>query len=345
MIHHVVFGQTPGGKKVEKLILRNKSGLKLELITYGATISSLEVPGKNGKSEDVVAGFDNLDAYLHEHPYFGCMVGRYANRIAGGQFDLDGVTYSLARNNGDNHLHGGVEGFDKKVWNIMEVNDRPYPSVLLSYLSEHLEEGYPGNLEVRHRITIGPGNQIVLDTEARTDRPTILNLTNHSYFNLSGFRKNIYDHQVMIHARTITEAGEGLIPTGKFLDVRGTPFDFTRHTPIGKNIDRIPPGYDHNFVVNRKEENEPVPVAEVYDPLSGRVLKVISTQPGVQFYTGNFLDGSLKGKGGVIYGKHSAFCLETQHFPDSPHHPHFPSTVLREGELFKHSTIFAFSVK
>ncbi len=329
---------------MEKLVMQNQQGMKVELITYGTILVSIEVPDRTGTPGDVVAGFDTIEGYLQGHPYFGCLVGRFANRIAGGVFELDGNTYSLARNNDGNHLHGGVEGFDKKVWSIMEVHDGPDPSVRLRYLSQHLEEGYPGNLEVLQRVTLGRDNSLHIDLEARTDRPTILNLTNHSYFNLSAFRENIYRHELRLFSRSYTDVGPGLIPTGKLLPVEGTPLDFQVAKPVGRDIDRIPPGYDHNFVVE-KAADELGTVAELYDPKSGRLMTVRSTQPAVQLYTGNFLDGSLRGKSGIVYGKHAALCLETQHYPDSIHHPHFPSVVLREGEIFSQRTVFSFSVR
>ena len=344
MIQPTAFGYTPGGRQVEKVVLQNKQGMKAELITYGAIITSIEVPDREGNTENVVAGFDTLAGYLQGHPYFGCVVGRYANRIAGGNFVLEGNVYSLAKNNEGNHLHGGIEGFDKKVWEIVEISDLPAGRVKLHYHSKHLEEGYPGNLDVMLYYSLDEENRLKIDYEAHTDRPTVINLANHSYFNLSAFRNNIYCHELLIRALSYTETGPGSIPTGRILEVKNTPLDFTRFKPIGKDIEEVPPGYDNNYIPDREGAGLEF-ISEVYEPDSGRVMRVFTTQPGVQLYTGNFLDGSLRGAGGVNYDKHSSFCLETQHFPDAPHHPHFPSTVLLPGEVYRHSTVYAFEVR
>jgi len=336
------FGQA-GGEDVDLYTLQNDRGMLVRIITYGGIITHLQVPDREGHPRDVVLGFDELTSYLRGHPYFGTITGRYAGRIAGGRFDLDGHTYELARNDGDNHLHGGLRGFDKVVWEAATRKDPTHVSLILSYLSPHMEEGYPGNLKVRVIYTLMEDNVLEITYEAETDRPTVLNLTNHSYFNLAG-AGNIRDHVLQLNADHYTPSDATLIPTGEILPVAGTPMDFTRPAPIGARFDQLtgdPRGYDHNYVINRSAEGLAL-AARVRDPASGRVMEVRTTEPGVQLYTGNFLDGSLTGKGGRRYERHAGFCLETQHYPDAPHHPNFPSIVLRPGATYRQTTVHRF---
>ncbi len=344
------FGKTPAGETVPLYTLSNRYGYSVSITPYGAIISSIVVPDRAGRPGDVVLGFDRLDGYLAEHPYFGCVVGRYANRIAGGRFSLDGREYELARNNGPNHLHGGLQGFDKRLFTAREIRERDYVGLELTYLSPDGEEGYPGKLELTVIYTWNDLNELRIEYRALSDQPTICNLTQHSYFNLADAGAGtVLDHLLKIDADSITPVDETLIPTGEFMPVAGTPFDFRRLRPIGSGIDddhpqiKHGPGYDHNFVLNgppgvlRK-------VAVLYDPASGRSLTVSTTEPGLQFYAGNFLDGSIRGKNGAVYGRRHGLCLETQHFPDSPNQPEFPSTVLRPGRVFTSTTVYAFAV-
>jgi len=344
------FGKTPDGQVVQMVTLANRSGVEAKIITYGGIIVSLKVPDRNGKLDDVVLGFDNLEDYITKSPYFGAITGRYANRIAGGKFTLDGTEYTLARNNGPNHLHGGIKGFDKVVWKIERAKasggilgaDRA--ELKLSYLSKDGEEGYPGNLECTVTYTLTAENELKISYEATTDKPTVVNLTNHSYWNLAGQGNgDILAHELMLNADDYTPVDEGLIPTGEIRPVRGTPMDFTRPMTIGSRIKQVDiGGYDHNFVLNGRPGKMKL-CARVYEPTSGRVMEIHTTEPGVQFYTGNFLDGSLTGKQGRVYKKHYAFCLETQHFPDSPNKPNFPSVVLRPGQKYRSQTVYSFS--
>jgi aldose 1-epimerase len=343
------FGKLPDGTAVELYTLSNESGMIVQIMTYGGIITSLRVPDREGNLGDVVLGYDSLDGYLTRNPYFGCIVGRFANRIAGGRFALDGVDYQLAVNNGPNHLHGGLVGFDKRVWRAATGRSDGAICLALSYLSRDGEENYPGNLYVTVTYTLMRDNALRISYRARTDKPTILNLTNHTYFNLAGVG-DILDHEVMINADRFTPVNEALIPTGDLQPVEGTPLDFRQPMRIGARINdpheqiARAGGYDHNFVVNGTP-GELRLAARVYEPTRGRVLEVRTTEPGVQFYTGNFLDGTISGKGGVVYARRSGLCLETQHFPDSPNQPTFPSTVLRPGENFHSTTVFTFSTR
>lgn len=339
------FGVTPDGEEVQLFSLENDQGMALKIINYGGIIVSLEVPDRKGAIADVVLGHDALEGYLNRSRYFGALIGRYANRIGRGQFSLNGNTYSLPTNNGRNHLHGGLKGFDKVVWSAKEIND----GLELSYFSRDGEQGYPGNLTATVSYVLGNDNELTIEYRAETDRETIVNLTNHSYFNLAG-GGTILDHQLEIHADAFTPVDETLIPTGEIRSVKGTPMDFTSSQAIGARLKdddeqlRHAGGYDHNFVL-RDLGRAMQKAVHVFDPNSGRTLEVLTTQPGLQFYSGNFLDGSIIGKKGQAYIKHSACCFETQHFPDSPNHPNFPSTVLRPGEEYRHSTVFRFSVE
>ena len=345
------FGQLPDGREVELFTLRNNQGAEVSIMTYGATIVSLKMPDKEGIIEDVALGFDSLQGYMGDNPYFGSIVGRYGNRIAGGEFTLDGQSYPLARNNSPNHLHGGVVGFDKVLWEASTPDNSDSPArVAFSYLSEDGEEGYPGNLSVKVVYTLTHENSLVVDYEASTDKATPVNLTQHTYFNLGGGGEgNILDHELHLNASHFTPVDSTLIPTGEIRSVAATPFDFkSMPMVIGARIAESDTqlvygnGYDHNYVVDHQGGDSITWVATAYDPSSGRTMEVHSSEPGVQFYTGNFLDGTITGKNGNVYGRNAGFCLETQHFPDSPNQPNFPSTILRPGELYSSTTVFTF---
>lgn len=344
-IQQTSFGNLPDGTEIELFTLTNGKGLRVRIMTYGATVVSLETPDRAGRTADIVLGFDTLEGYLGVNPYFGSIVGRYANRIAKGRFSLDGITYKLATNNGENHLHGGIRGFDKVVWKAEPVRETGSVGVRLSYLSRDGEEGYPGNLSVTVVYTLTEADELKINYEAITDKPTPVNLTNHSYFNLAGQGEgDILEHELMINADAYTPVDEGLIPTGEILPVKDTPMDFTVLKAIGARIAEVKGGYDHNFVL-RGGGGRLELAAEVYGPSTGRFLEIDTTEPGIQFYTGNFLDGTITGKGGKVYKQHYGFCLETQHFPDSPNQPGFPSTILRPGEKFTSLTVYRFSKK
>jgi aldose 1-epimerase len=341
------FAQTSQPQPVDLYTLTNDHGITTQITNYGGTLVTLHTPDRNGRLGDIVLGFDTLAEYQTRSPFFGCIAGRYANRLANARFVLDGVTYTLAANNGPNHLHGGLRGFDKVVWQAEAKQAEDAVALQLRYLSSDGEEGYPGNLDVTLTYTLTNANELRLDYQATTDKPTILNLTNHTYFNLAGQGK-ILDHLMLIDADRFTPVNATLIPTGELPSVAGTPFDFRTPTPIGARIAqdheqlRYGGGYDHNWVLNRPEQGLRQ-VITVTEPTSGRRLIVATSQPGVQFYTGNMMPDTLPGKGGQVYTKRSGFCLETQHFPDSPNQPHFPSTVLRPGEQYHETTVFGFS--
>lgn len=342
------FGTMPDGTLVEAYTLKNAGGIEVKAIGYGAIITSLKVPDRSGNVADVVLGFENLDGYLKGHPYFGAIVGRYGNRIGKGQFTVHGKTYSLAKNNGPNHLHGGVTGFDKVLWTTAVVSGEN--AVTFTRTSPDGEEGYPGNLSTKITYTLTDRNELIVDYHATTDKATPVNLTQHSYFNLAGDGAgDILGHEVTINADRYTPVDDTLIPTGELASVEGTPFDFRKPTAIGARISADHPqlkagrGYDHNWVLNRSGEGLQL-AARVVEPKTGRTLEVSTQEPGVQFYTGNFLDGSLTGKGGHVYAHRTGFCLETQHYPDSPNKPNFPSTILRPGQEYKTRTVFTFGV-
>jgi len=348
------FGKAPDGEEVDLYTLTNKNGAEAAITTYGGSVVWLKVPDRDGKLGDVVLGFDSVDGYVSNTSYLGALIGRYGNRIGHAQFKLDGKTYTLAKNNGENTLHGGTKGFNKAVWTAKEIPAKDGQALELSYLSKDGEEGFPGNLHVRVIYTLEDSNALKIEYFATTDKDTVVNLTNHSYFNLAGPGSgsgDILGHILMIEADKFTPVDSGLIPTGELRDVAGTPFDFRKPTPIGARIDsddeqiKLGGGYDHNFVLRRKAGEAISLAARVVEPKTGRVMEVWTTQPGVQFYTGNFLDGSLHGKGGISYTKRSAFCLETQHFPDSPNKPKFPSTELKPGEHYHTTTIYKFSTE
>jgi len=344
------FGQTPDGQGVRLYHLRNASGMTAEIMTYGAIVVSLEAPDRDGQMDDIVLGYDDLAGYLKETPYFGAIVGRYGNRIGKGKFTLDGVTYTLATNNDENHLHGGLKGFDKVVWDDEPVWRPDGVGVKLSYLSKDGEEGYPGNLQATVVYVLTNKNELRIEYEATTDKATPVNLTHHGYFNLTGAKRDILGHELMLNADKFTPVDAGLIPTGHLVDVEGTPMDFRKSTPIGARIDAdyeqltFGGGYDHNWVLNKRSRGMTL-AARVYEPTTGRVMEVRTLEPGVQFYAGNFLDGTLAGKNNVVYQHRYGFCLETQHYPDSPNKPGFPSTILRPGGKYQTTTVYRFSAK
>jgi aldose 1-epimerase len=340
----------PDGTPVRLFTLTNANGMEVRAITYGLIIVSLKVPDRNGRLGDVVVGHETLAGYLTKSRFFGAVVGRYGNRIGNGRFSLEGHSYQLPQNNGSNHLHGGVKGFDKIVWEATITRDPRGPSVVFTHTSPDGNEGYPGTLATRITYTLTEQNELVVDYHATTDKPTIVNLTQHSYFNLAGEgSRDILDHRLTLRADRYTPVDASMIPTGELAPVDGTPFDFRRETRIGARIDddhpqvRLASGYDHNFVLTR---NGPglVQAIRVVEPDTGRTLDISTTEPGVQFYSANKLDSSFVGKGGHIYGSRTAFCLETQHFPDSPNKPNFPSAVVRPGEEYKSTTVFGFGI-
>jgi aldose 1-epimerase len=342
------FGQTADGREVTLYTLTNTNGLRVRITNYGAILVSLEVPDRDGKLADITLGFDALDGYLAVHPYFGATVGRYANRIGKARFELDGVEYELAANDGENHLHGGIKGFDKVVWRPENLwaNDNE-ALVKMSYISEDDEEGYPGNLACAVTYTLTKDDELKINYEAETDKTTVVNLTNHSYFNLAGQGSgDILGHELTLNADKYTPVDEGLIPTGEIRSVKDSPMDFTLPMSIGSRIKQVGDGYDHNYVLNSGPDLSGLALAaRAYEPTSGRVMEIFTTEPGVQLYTGNFLDGSLTGKAGKVYKKHYAFCLETQHFPDSPNKPEFPSVVLQPGQKYTSVTVHKFSTR
>jgi aldose 1-epimerase len=336
---------TVDGKAVKLYTLTNVNGTVVKITNYGGIVTSWVTKDRAGNRSNVVIGYDSLAPYLQAPPYFGAIIGRYGNRIAKGTFAIDGTTYALATNDGPNHLHGGKKGFDKVVWDAQPDTTGGNTSLILTYLSKDGEEGYPGNLKVKVVYTLNDGDGLVMDYSAETDKATIVNLTNHSYFNLSGDVSNtILNHQLQVNADKYTPVDATLIPTGNMVDVTGTPFDFRSPYKIGERIANVDGGYDHNFVLNRNSAGMEL-VATLYDTISGRQLEVITTEPGLQFYSGNFLDGSLKTPDGKAIVKHGALCLETQHYPDSPNKPDFPATVLKPGEKYSTQTIYKITVR
>jgi aldose 1-epimerase len=350
-VHKESFGKTEDGKPVDLYSLTNANGLEVRAMNFGSEIVSIKVPDKAGHLDDVVLGYDNLEGYLKNPAYFGAVVGRYANRIAKGMFTLNGQTFNLAKNNGPNTLHGGLKGFNKQLWDGKEFKNDQGVGVEFSYLSKDGEEGYPGNLQVKVKYTLTEDNRLVVDYEATTDKATPLNLSQHSYFNLAGEGNgDILQHHLLLNADRFTPVDKDLIPTGELRAVQGTPMDFNKPTAIGARINQdyeqlvLGRGYDHNWVINRKD-NTLTRAALVHEPTTGRVLEVLTTEPGVQFYSGNFLDGTITGKHGHVYKQRYGFCLETQHFPDSPNHPKFPTTILQPGQTFRSQTVFKFSAQ
>ncbi len=345
------FGEMPDGTAVDLYALRNAGGCEVRITNYGGIVVSLTVPDREGKLDDVVLGFETLGQYLAGSPYFGALIGRYGNRIGAARFTLDGVEYTLAANDAANSLHGGDRGFDKVLWQAKAIESEKEDSLELTYLSADGEEGYPGNLSVTVVYTWTGDNELRIDYTATTDRKTVLNLTHHSYFNLAGAGAgDNLAHEMLINADRFTPVDAYLIPTGELRGVAGTPMDFRQPTAIGERIDAddeqlaLAGGYDHNWVLNGAD-GSPAPAARVHEPTTGRIMEVLTTEPGIQFYAGNFLDGSQVGKGGRAYPYRSAFCLETQHFPDSPNRPEFPSTVLGPGETYRQTTVYRFSAR
>jgi aldose 1-epimerase len=338
------FGTTKDGKAVEIYTLTNKHGLVARVMTYGATLTELRIPDKSGNADSIVLGFNDFAKYEAGHPFFGSTTGRVANRIAKGKFSVDGKPYTVAVNNGPNHLHGGPNGFDKQLWNAQPIKSADGPSVKFTYLSPDGDQGFPGNLDTTVVYTLTNDDELKIDYTAKTDKPTIVNLTNHSYFNLAGEGSGtVLDQVLMLNADRYTEFDSTQIPTGKILPVAGTPLDFRKPTPIGDHIEEAK-GYDHNFVLNGLAKQMKL-AARVVDPKSGRTMEIHTDQPGVQLYTANGLDGSIKGLSGKPYPKYGAFCLETQHFPDSVNHPEFPTVILRPGETYHTVTVHKFSAK
>jgi aldose 1-epimerase len=350
-IKKVPFGETADGQPVDLYTLTNPQGMEVSITDYGATVVSLLVPDRHGHLDDVVLGYDTLEEYIAASPYFGAVVGRYGNRIAKGRFTLDGHEYKLAQNNNENHLHGGIKGFDKAVWKARGLLGDQGPGLSLTYTSQDGEEGYPGNLSVKVLYVLADDNQLTIHYQATTDKPTPVNLTNHSYFNLAGQGTgDVLSHVLLLNADRFTPVDEGLIPTGELRPVAGTPMDFTQPTAIGARVEeddrqlKFGLGYDHNWVLNGDPGSIRL-AARVQEPASGRVMEVFTSEPGIQFYCGNFLDGSNVGKGGRVYKHRYGFCLETQHFPDSPNKPDFPSTILKPGQEYNTTTIFKFSAE
>jgi aldose 1-epimerase len=340
--------KTRAGEAVDLFTITNTNGLEASITNFGGIVVSMKTPDRNGRMTDVVLGFDTLDGYLGDNPYFGAIVGRYGNRIAKGRFTLNGKEYKLATNNGPNHLHGGIKGFNKVVWQAQPIGDS---GLKLTYVSKDGEDGYPGTLTATVEYTLTGADELKISYLATTDKDTVVNLTNHSYFNLAGEgTSDILGHQMQIHADRFTPVDSTLIPTGELRPVAGTPFDFRQPHTIGERINssdeqiKFGGGYDHNFVVNGAAGTLR-PASRVFEPKSGRVMEVLTTEPGVQFYSGNFLDGSIKGKGGKPYNRRYGFCLETQHFPDSPNHPNFPSTTLQAGKKYQSTTVYKFSTQ
>jgi aldose 1-epimerase len=343
------FGTTPDGESVDIYTLKNKNGLIAKISTYGALLTEMHVPDRDGKLGDVTLGFDRLEDYVNGHPYFGATVGRYGNRIKLGKFTLDGVEYTLATNNDPNHLHGGDKGFDKRVWSARALDADSGAAVEFSYTSKDGEEGYPGNLTSIVVYTLTDDNELTVDYKATTDKATVLNLTNHAYWNLKGEGTgDILGHELELVSDFFTPVDDSLITTGEIRPLDGLPLDFRTPTAIGARIAQMtgdPGGYDHNFVLRKSGIDKLELAARVHEPTTGRVMEILTTEPGIQFYSGNFLDGTLTGKAGGVYNKHNGFCLETQHFPDSPNKPHFPTVVLRPGETYTHHTVHRFSTR
>jgi len=349
------WGQTAEGENIALCTLSNTNGLKARIMSYGAALVSLEVPDREGEMGDIVLGHDAAEGYLNAdtNPYFGAIVGRYGNRIAKGKFTLEGVEYSLATNNDENHLHGGDKGFDKVVWEVNPegASSKDGSQVTFTYVSKDGEEGYPGTLTCKVTYLLTNEDELKISYEARSDKDTVVNLTHHSYFNLTGTERDILDHELMLNADRYTPVDEGLIPTGELAVVKDTPMDFTKPTTIGARINednqqlKFGQGYDHNWVLNKENPGELTLAAEVYEPTTGRVMAIHTTEPVIQFYSGNFLDGTIKGKGGRVYQLRYGFCLETQHFPDSPNQSEFPSTILKPGEKYSHITVHKFSTR
>ncbi len=344
-IQSKLWGKTDG-KEVRLYTLTNANGIVVEITNYGGIVVSMKAPDRDGKVENIVLGFDNFTQYEKQNsPFMGAIIGRFANRISGAEFVLDAVRYKLAPNDNPNHSHGGNNGFDKVVWDASEIIGADSVGVALHYLSKDTEEGYPGNLKVKVTYVLNNDNELKIQYEAQTDKPTILNLTHHSYFNLASYKENILNHELTIFADNFTPTDPSWIPTGEISPVAGTDFDFTQPHKVGERINNLANGYNVNFVLNKKSNNELSKAAEVYDSESGRFMEVYTTEPGLQLYTADYLDGTIIGRGNIVYGKNMGLCLEAQHFPDSPNKPNFPSTVLRPGEIYTQLTIYKLSTR
>ncbi len=343
------FGTLPDGREVKSFTLKNKNGVELKVINYGGIITHLMAPDKNGVLEDIVLGYDSLSGYLKATPYFGAIVGRYGNRIANGKFKVDGKEFSVAQNNNGQHLHGGLVGYDKVFWNIEPFTAAEGNALKLTYLSKDMEEGYPGNLNIKVEYILTDNNELKINYEATTDKKTVVNLTQHTYFNLTAGKRDILDHELVIKSDKLVPVSKVLIPTGKLTDVKGTPFDFNTATKVGARINdkdeqlTVAGGYDHCWVLSSADSVKHA--ATLYEAESGRVVDVFTTEPGIQFYSGNFLDGTITGKKGINYKHRFGLCLETEHFPDSPNQPKFPSVELAPGQVYKTQTIYKFSTK
>lgn len=345
-VHKELLGKTSDGVDVDLYTLTNSKGLRVKIMTYGATIISVETPDRNGKAENVTLSLDKLDEYLKGHPFFGSTVGRFANRIAKGKFTLDGKQYTLAGNDHGNHLHGGTKGFDKYVWDAKPVETADAVGVVFTHESPDGDEGYPGKLNAKVTYSLTNDNELKMEYEATTDKPTIVNLTNHTYWNLTAAADNVLGHELTLNADFYLPVDKGLIPTGELKNLKGTPMDFTKAAAIGSRIAKVEGGYDHCYVLNKKpgEAKSLSLAATLYEPKSGRVMQIYTTEPAIQFYTGNFLDGTQQ-RGGKKFTQHYGFCLETQHFPNSPNKPSFPSVLLKPGETYTHKTVHKFGVK
>lgn len=336
------FGHTPDGREVHIFTLKNKNGITAEITNYGGIVTSLVVPDRNGVPGDIVLGFDTLEAYLAGHPYFGALVGRYANRIANARFELGGEVYHLAANKGNNHLHGGIKGLDKVVWDYELLPDSGENSLRLNFLSPDGDEGYPGNLYIETLFMLNNDNELHINYKATTDKATPVNISHHGYFNLTAGRDSVLGHELKINGSRFTGVNDEYIPTGELLMVEGTAMDFREMKPVGRDMAIVPGGYDYNYVLDDSQESLKI-AAVLYEPVRGRRMEVLTTQPGMQLYTGNFLDGTLTGKGGIVYYQHWGLCLETQHFPDSPNQPSFPDTILNPGEEYNHTAVYRFA--
>jgi aldose 1-epimerase len=337
------FGKV-NNKNVDLYSLVNKNNLEVRITNFGGIVTQLFTPDRNGTMDNIVLGFEKLTDYLSDHPYFGAIIGRVANRIASGKFSLEGKKYELYINNGPNHLHGGKSGFDKKVWDAEPVENDNYVGLKLHYLSQDMEEGYPGNLNVDIEYRLTNNDELVIEYNAQTDKTTHINLTQHNYYNLNGCKKDVRDHVLQIHAEKYTEVGENSIPSGRIFEVENTPLDFRKPKRIGDDINNVEGGFDHNYVI-ADDDGKLKKAAEVHDPESGRMMTVETTEPGIQLYTSNYLDGTLTGTGSVTYEKHYGLCLETQHFPNAPNVPHFPSTILKPGNKYHQLTVYRFGIK
>ena len=346
------FGKLSDGRQADLYTLTNAKGMEVVITNFGGAVVKVKVPDRTGKVDDVVLGYESLEGYIGDKASLGALIGRYGNRISHGKFSLNGIWYALPKNDGDNTLHGGPQGFNKRLWTAKDVSSKDRQALELTYLSPDGEEGFPGNLAVKVVYTLTEQNELIITYSATTDKETVINLTNHSYFNLAGQGKgDILGHRLMIRGDRFTVVDSFMIPTGELRKVSNTPFDFTREATIGSRIGQddsqlqLGRGYDHNWVLSEPNRKTPVPAAEAYEPDSGRVLEVLTTEPGLQFYSGNFLDGTIHGKDGKVYGRRFGFCLETQHFPDSPNHPTFPATLLKPGQTYTTTTILRFSTR